>query len=185
MIGAGLRHDQEERIGWCPVCFGEHVTELMDGGPALALHGYQRPGRGSIVGRCLGSGEVPLDVSPDGLKRSVDRMTIRLAELVGATAPGAAEERRSLEVRIAFARRELADWRPGEEISGLRRRRQPAMGDDEIRLRLDSDIAARKRLPPLPDPPKDVRPFLSVVLNLPNPLADEAERRRGEAPPDP
>lgn len=53
------------REGTCQIC--GHMQIIKKG--LLVLHGYERPGRGYITGRCYGCSELPFEVSCDALKR--------------------------------------------------------------------------------------------------------------------
>ena len=61
--------------GSCPVCF-----QNVKAKPHIALHGYLRPGRGSIHGRCDGSGWLPFEVSVDGTKNYLTELEKGLAQ---------------------------------------------------------------------------------------------------------
>lgn len=57
---AGDRPSQNN--GTCPVCFESVAVRSGD----MVLHGYRRPGSGSVSGRCFGLGYPPFEVSPEG-----------------------------------------------------------------------------------------------------------------------
>jgi hypothetical protein len=71
-------HEEEKRqskprtranTGTCGACFRN--IKLKDRGkqlPVMVLHGYQRPGWGQTVGRCIGVDYPPYELSPDGTK---------------------------------------------------------------------------------------------------------------------
>lgn len=57
-----MRKMTEDFIGTCQWCFGEYKTNAHG---TMVLHGYQRPGHGSTVGRCSGAGKPPFDYKHD------------------------------------------------------------------------------------------------------------------------
>ena len=56
----------KEGSGTCPACFGMFQTRVGSKSPIMVLHGYERPGWGSVHGRCLGTGWPPYEISKDG-----------------------------------------------------------------------------------------------------------------------
>jgi len=48
-----------ENTGTCAACWGNYKME----GTVLVLHGYRRPGHGTVYGQCLGRGRKPLETS--------------------------------------------------------------------------------------------------------------------------
>lgn len=56
-------------VGTCPVC--EHQQKITPRG-AMVLHGYRRPGDGSIEGDCFGVGLPPYEVSSEGCVKYQD-----------------------------------------------------------------------------------------------------------------
>lgn len=59
-----------ENTGSCPCCFRNIKLDHHDEGgvdvPTMVLHGYQRPGNGSVEGECLGRRRKPFEVSAEG-----------------------------------------------------------------------------------------------------------------------
>jgi len=57
-----------EHTGSCPICFQN--IKLKEGGrlPTMVLHGYRRPGTGTIHGNCYGMGYPPFELSVEGTK---------------------------------------------------------------------------------------------------------------------
>jgi hypothetical protein len=49
--------------GSCPVCF-----QNIKAKPEMVLHGYLRPGTGTVHGKCVGKGYLPFEVSVQGTK---------------------------------------------------------------------------------------------------------------------
>jgi hypothetical protein len=83
-----------ENTGTCPACFGNFklVPRTKRGRdktmPGMTLHGYKRPGRGTIHGNCLGQDWPPFELSPEGtlafidaLERSQERLQGHLKRL--------------------------------------------------------------------------------------------------------
>jgi len=67
--------DSKHGSGTCPACF--QVYKLKPGGSEgviLVLHGYQRPGWGSTIGKCPGVGYPPYEYSPEGTIAQVKRL---------------------------------------------------------------------------------------------------------------
>jgi len=60
-----------ENTGSCPACFRN--VKLASG--RIVLHGYTRPGWGSIQGSCFGVGFPPYELSPEGTKALVKHLT--------------------------------------------------------------------------------------------------------------
>lgn len=52
-----------DRTGSCPVCFSNVKLSPRN---EIVLHGYQRPGHGSVQGRCFGVSFLPFELSPKG-----------------------------------------------------------------------------------------------------------------------
>ena len=50
-----------QSIGHCAICMREQVVR----GERMVLHGYQRPGRGYIIGNCFGTGYKPYELGAD------------------------------------------------------------------------------------------------------------------------
>lgn len=63
-----MRKMTEDFIGTCQWCFGEYKT---NGHKVMVLHGYQRPGHGSTVGRCMGVGHPPFEYAHDLTERRI------------------------------------------------------------------------------------------------------------------
>lgn len=59
--------------GTCPCCFRNIKLKARSGNqhPIIVLHGYQRPGWGSIQGSCIGVDFPPFELSPEGTKHLV------------------------------------------------------------------------------------------------------------------
>lgn len=64
-----------ENTGTCPVCWGNY--KLSEG--RLVLHGYRRPGWGSVIGSCDGEKYQPAETSVAGLKMWVEKLAEELA----------------------------------------------------------------------------------------------------------
>jgi hypothetical protein len=58
-----------DNTGSCPCCFGNFKLKPRVGAlPTIVLHGFKRPGWGSVQGRCIGVGFAPFELSPEGTK---------------------------------------------------------------------------------------------------------------------
>lgn len=57
----------KHRTGTCQCCFNSQKVNQA-GGLRISLHGYKRPGKGYITGRCRGEYEVPFEVSCEKTK---------------------------------------------------------------------------------------------------------------------
>lgn len=67
--------ERADKVGCCPVCFGDFVVrQPKKGRPKVVLHGYRRPGWGHTVGSCFGVDYPPLEVSLEGLTAHQQRM---------------------------------------------------------------------------------------------------------------
>ena len=69
------------RDGECQICQRRHI---LDSRGNLVLHGYQRPGRGYIVGDCFGVGHPPWEVSSDALATWIEQLKARSAQAAQA-----------------------------------------------------------------------------------------------------
>lgn len=70
-----------DNTGTCPCCFRN--IKLKDRGsqhPVIVLHGYQRPGWGSVQGQCIGVDFPPFELSPEGTKHLVKLLKKHLDE---------------------------------------------------------------------------------------------------------
>jgi len=70
-----------DNTGTCPCCFRNIKLKARSGNqhPIIVLHGYQRPGWGTIHGSCIGVDFPPFELSPEGTKHLVKMLT-RTAE---------------------------------------------------------------------------------------------------------
>jgi hypothetical protein len=59
------------RDGECQIC--QH-RQILDSRGKLVLHGYERPGRGYIVGDCFGVGHPPWEVACDRLAEWIEQL---------------------------------------------------------------------------------------------------------------
>lgn len=57
-----------DRTGSCPVCF-QNVKLASE---KIVLHGYKRPGHGTVQGKCIGVGFPPFELSVKGTKEFLD-----------------------------------------------------------------------------------------------------------------
>jgi len=58
--------------GTCPCCFRNIKLKAQSNHhPTIVLHGYQRPGWGSVQGQCIGVAFPPFELSPEGTKHLV------------------------------------------------------------------------------------------------------------------
>lgn len=55
--------------GTCQCCFGDFKALPKKGEYRIALHGYQRPGYGYIIGRCMGENHLPFEGSCEQTKK--------------------------------------------------------------------------------------------------------------------
>jgi len=62
-----------DNTGTCPCCFRNIKLKARSGNkhPIMVLHGYQRPGWGSVHGQCIGVDFPPFELSPEGTKHLV------------------------------------------------------------------------------------------------------------------
>ncbi len=74
-------------VGTCQACFGQYVVHT-NGGLHIVLHGYKRPGYGSIHGECEGRNVEPFEVAKnltenirDNMVATVARLRVRAADL--------------------------------------------------------------------------------------------------------
>lgn len=72
-----------ENTGTCPCCFRNVKLKSSPKGHVIVLHGYKRPGWGSVQGRCHGVGFPPFEESPQGTKNLVDVLEAERETLKG------------------------------------------------------------------------------------------------------
>jgi len=65
-----------DQTGSCPVCF----QNVKLAGGKLVLHGYKRPGSGTVHGKCFGVGYEPFEVSPKGVSDYLAQQLIPIVE---------------------------------------------------------------------------------------------------------
>jgi hypothetical protein len=95
--------------GTCQCCFGAYETrQQKNGGWAMVLHGYKRPGHGYIVGECRGNGYAPFEVSCEQTK-------VWLAELKTISA---AQAQYLNDVKAGLVEKFLFSARTGERTGG-------------------------------------------------------------------
>jgi hypothetical protein len=73
-----------DNTGTCPVCFNNiklSARSAVPGMPGMVLHGYKRPGHGSVEGNCFGQGWPPFELSPKGTIAYANRLSIHVAML--------------------------------------------------------------------------------------------------------
>lgn len=167
------RRDAENRIGTCPGCWGEFKVQQGEGETWLVvLHGYQRPGHGAIIGRCMGVSLQPVEHSPDGIVAVLEHLRRRLDEVEKARQEGGDITSRALAIRIRFAEAELARWSKrgirGVDLPGL-------------------DEEANTGLPRMPLTPEEMEARLERGLALTESLGaltrrEDAERRASSPP---
>ena len=68
---AAIAASREGRDGECQIC---QNRQILSSKGMLVLHGYRRPGHGSIVGDCFGVGSPPWEVSCDALAAYVEEL---------------------------------------------------------------------------------------------------------------
>ncbi len=84
-------------VGTCPACFGRFKIRAHGDSEHMVLHGYLRPGYGSINGRCFGVDYEPYELSPDG--------TVAFREVIATM--------------VANAAQRVANWQDGTIVSFL------------------------------------------------------------------
>lgn len=70
---------KESGRGTCQCCFGGFKSR---DDVKLVLHGYERPGNGYVVGRCMGEGHPPFEVSCEQTKKFRQRLESIKAEAI-------------------------------------------------------------------------------------------------------
>jgi len=70
-----------ENTGSCPCCFGNYKLKATNQLPKMVLHGFLRPGWGSIQGRCYGVDFPPFELSPEGTQHLHKTLLSRLDNL--------------------------------------------------------------------------------------------------------
>jgi hypothetical protein len=72
---ANKKQPTRENTGTCPCCFRNiKLKARSDQHPAIVLHGYLRPGWGSIHGQCYGVNYPPFELSDEGTKHLVHQI---------------------------------------------------------------------------------------------------------------
>jgi len=171
-----LRQETEDRIGTCPACWGGFKVrdDDVDGSWSVVLHGYERPGTGSVIGGCSGTGAEPLEHSRAGLEATLAEIKLWLSKADEGT-----ELMTTLQERLRFAEFELEHWSrrpiPGIDIDPVPfiPRRPPTR--EEISERLAFGIGLhgdlRKARDSAPKRQSEARPpRLTVILSIPNPF---------------
>lgn len=70
--------------GTCPVCFNNvklTPKSKVPPMPGMVLHGYKRPGHGTVEGNCFGQDWPPFELSAQGTVAYVKRLTVHVAML--------------------------------------------------------------------------------------------------------
>lgn len=72
-----------DNTGSCPCCFGNFKLKAKSGGqlPEIVLHGFKRPGWGSVQGKCIGTSFPPFELSPEGTKHLIKVLENRTEDL--------------------------------------------------------------------------------------------------------
>lgn len=60
-----------DRTGSCPVCFQN--VKIAPERNTVVLHGYKRPGHGSVEGKCFGVGYLPFELSSKGCEEYLEK----------------------------------------------------------------------------------------------------------------
>lgn len=84
-----------DNTGTCAVCFRNIKLVQKSGPPTMALHGYNRPGHGYVVGKCWGGAHHPYELSCDAtkiiLKYAEEVVTTRKKYLQSLSSPNLTE----------------------------------------------------------------------------------------------
>lgn len=83
-----------DNTGTCGACFRNiKLVANSNGHPTMALHGYNRPGYGYVIGRCFGGAHPPYELSTEATKIMLESAKSRLAgiEKYLASLPNATE----------------------------------------------------------------------------------------------
>jgi len=84
-VKENLKNRMTENMGTCPCCFGgfKLVPRSNHGHdksrPGMVLHGYKRPGTGTIYGNCFGQGWPPFELSREGADAFVSDLKKKIA----------------------------------------------------------------------------------------------------------
>jgi hypothetical protein len=71
-----------ENTGTCGACLRNiKLVEKSNAPPTMALHGYNRPGHGYVVGKCLGGNHPPYELSAEATKAMVKIISEKLHKL--------------------------------------------------------------------------------------------------------
>lgn len=116
----------DENMGTCPCCFGTFkLTAKTRKGkdktmPGMVLHGYKRPGTGTVQGNCIGQDWPPFELSREGTDMLV----------------------KSLEESIKGSETNLRNLQTGkvETIYDLHRKKKVTKGDPEWEKTLKEEI---------------------------------------------
>lgn len=128
-----------DQTGSCPVCF-QNVK--MSSGRTIVLHGYERPGHGSVEGKCFGVGYPPFELSVKG--------TLEYLEL--SLAPRLASIKRALtafksgsvdELYLERSKKKITPSDPEWDV--VRRRKIDELESDQERSEVEVEAYTRLR----------------------------------------